>query len=34
MEEELRQHRDNLQLLVEEQVGDLIEAKARAGGGD
>jgi CheY-like chemotaxis protein/nitrogen-specific signal transduction histidine kinase len=30
MEEELRQHRDNLQLLVAEQVGDLIAAKARA----
>lgn len=30
MEEELRQHRDNLQALVAEQVGDLIAAKARA----
>ncbi len=30
LEEELRQHRDNLQLLVADQVGDLIAAKAKA----
>ena len=30
LEEEVRQHRDNLQLLVAEQVGDLIAAKSRA----